>query len=345
MALKNQSYFTAKIGDVDLYSIKSMINYKIDNIEDRMKCVDIALAHGNRFYQEYFDKYCDPGITNSDMLLSDSNVVQSLESMANYILAKDDEYNKTESSYFVSEHELDRKMRREDEFDNTGTSLIVGKDETVSIYEEAKSNQNFKKSKTQTIKPSDLERNDELGSILRDYNTFINLISNYTKKDKATGETKKIDKKANLYTYSKQHSSIKDDMIICKDSMMKTHGYNLKYFSESTQPNYDMIDLTNIDHLLGGWVEYSDGKVRSNGLLSFKPTDDYQDDFNCIIVDVQNLIDNCDLNNFQMDVISLYQEGLKPSDIERELNATRKKVRVALDTVAKKVSKKAKELY
>lgn len=345
MALKNQSYFTAKIGDVDLYSIKSMINYKIDSLEDRMKCVDIALAHGNRFYQEYFDKYCDPGITNSDMLLSDSNVVQSLESMANYILAKDDEYNKTESSYFVSEHELDRKMRREDEFDNTGTSLIVDKDETVSIYEEAKSNQNFKKSKTQTIKPSDLERNDELGSILRDYNTFINLISNYTKKDKVTGETKKINKKANLYTYSKQHSSIKDDMIICKDSLMKTHGYNLKYFSESTQPNYDMIDLTNVDHLLGGWVEYSDGKVRSNGLLSFKPTDDYQDDFNCIIVDVQNLIDNCDLNNFQMDVISLYQEGLKPSDIERELNATRKKVRVALDIVAKKVSKKAKELY
>ena len=345
MALTNQSYFTAKIGDVDLYSIKSMINYKIDSLEDRMKCVDIALAHGNRFYQEYFDKYCDPGITNSDMLLSDSNVVQSLESMANYILAKDDEYNKTESSYFVSEHELDRKMRREDEFDNTGTSLIVDKDETVSIYEEAKSNQNFKKSKTQTIKPSDLERNDELGSILRDYNIFINLISNYTKKDKVTGETKKINKKANLYTYSKQHSSIKDDMIICKDSLMKTHGYNLKYFSESTQPNYDMIDLTNVDHLLGGWVEYSDGKVRSNGLLSFKPTDDYQDDFNCIIVDVQNLIDNCDLNNFQMDVISLYQEGLKPSDIERELNTTRKKVRVALDTVAKKVSKKAKELY
>jgi len=145
MALKNQSYFTAKIGDVDLYSIKSMINYKIDSLEDRMKCVDIALAHGDIFYQEYFDKYCDPCITNSDMLLSDSNVVQSLESMANYILAKDDEYNKTESSYFVSEHELDRKMRREDEFDNTGTSLIVDKDETVSVYEEAKRNKNFKK--------------------------------------------------------------------------------------------------------------------------------------------------------------------------------------------------------
>lgn len=345
MALKNQSYFTAKIGDVDLYSIKSMINYKIDNIEDRMKCVDIALAHGNMFYQEYFDKYCDPGITNSDMLLSDSNVVQSLESMANYILAKDDEYNKTESSYFVSEHELDRKMRREDEFDNTGTSLIVDKDETVSVYEEAKSNQNFKKSKTQTIKPSDLERNDELGSILRDYNTFINLISNYTKKDKVTGETKKIDKKANLYTYSKQHSSIKDDMIICKDSMMKTHGYNLKYFSESTQPNYDMIDLTNVNHLLGGEVKYSNTTIKSDGLLSFTPTDDYQDDFNCIIVDVQNLVDKTDLDEFELNVLELYREGMRVYNISQELNTYSDKVSRAINRIAKKVSKKAKELY
>lgn len=345
MALKNQSYFTAKIGDVDLYSIKSMINYKIDNLEDRMKCVDIALAHGDKFYQEYFDKYCDPAITNSDMLLSESNVVQSLESMANYILAKDDEYNKSESTYFVSDHELDRKMRKENEFDNTGTSLIVGKDETVSVYEEARSNQNFKKSKTQTIKPSDFERDDELGNILRDYNTFINLISNYTKKDKITGETKKTDKKANLYTYSKQHSSIKDDMIICKDSMMKTHGYNLKYFSESTQPDYDMIDLTNIDHLLGSEVEYKDTTIKSDGLLSFTPTDDYQDDFNCIVVDVQNLVDKTDLDEFELNVLELHRSGMRVYNISQELNTYSDKVTRAINRIAKKVSQKAKELY
>ena len=345
MALKNQAYFTAKIGDVDLYSIKSMINYKIDNLEDRMKCVDIALAHGDKFYQEYFDKYCDPAITNSDMLLSESNVVQSLESMANYILAKDDEYNKTESSYFVSDHELDRKMRKENEFDNTGTSLIVGKDETVSIYEEARSNQNFKKSKTQTIKPSDFERDDELGSILRDYNTFINLISNYTKKDKVTGETKKIDKKANLYTYSRQHSSIKDDMIICKDSMMKTHGYNLKYFSESTQPDYDRIDLTNVDHLLGSEVEYKDTTIKSDGLLSFTPSDDYQDDFNCIVVDLQNLIDKTDLDEFELNVLELHRSGMRVYNISQELNTYSDKVTRAINRIAKKVSQKAKELY
>ena len=345
MALTNQSYFTAKIGDVDLYSIKSMINYKIDSLEDRMKCVDIALAHGDKFYQEYFDKYCDPGITNSDMLLSDSNVVQSLESMANYILAKDDEYNKTESSYFVSEHELDRKMNREDEFDNTGTSLIVGKDENISVYEEVKNKQNFKKSKKQTIKPEDFKRDDELGSILRDYNVFIDLISQYTKKDKTTGQTKQVDKKANLYTYTKQHSSIKDDMIICKDSLMRTHGYNLKYFSESTQPNYDMIDLSNVDHLLGSEVEYKDVTIKSDGLLSFTPSDDYQDDFNCIVVDLQNLIDKTDLDEFELNVLELHRSGMRVYNISQELNTYSDKVSRAINRIAKKVSKKAKELY
>ena len=345
MALKNQSYFTAKIGDVDVHSIKSMINYKIDSLEDRMKCVDIALAHGDKFYQEYFDKYCDPAITTGDMLLSDSNVVQSLESMANYILAKDPEYNKTEDSYFVREDRMMDKIKTEDEFGGTDSSLIVGKDETVSIYEEAKSNQNFKKTKKQTIKPSDFERGGELGNILRDYNVFLNLISQHTKKNKDGSDSNKSVKKANLYMYTKQHSSIKDDMIICKDSMMRTHGYNLKYFSESTQPNYDAIDLSNVDHLLGSEVEYKDTAIKSDGLLSFTPTDDYQDDFNCIIVDVQNLVDKIDLDEFELNVLELYRGGMKIYNISQELNTYSDKVTRAINRIAKKVSQKAKELY
>lgn len=339
MALTNQSYFTAKIGNVDLYSIKSMINYKIDNLEDRMKCVDIALAHGDKFYQEYFDKYCDPGITNSDMLLSDSNVVQSLESMANYILAKDDEYNKTESSYFVREQELNRKMLKEDEFDGTDTSMLEGSEDNPQFIE-AKNNQNFKKTKKQSIKSDDLKRNDELGSILRDYNNFLELIAKYTKKD-----SKAENRKADTFTYKKHQGAIKDDMIICKDSLMRTHGYTLKYFSESTQPNYDMIDLSNVNHLLGGWVEYSNGKGKSNGLLSFTPTDDYQDDFNCIIVDLQNLINKTQLTELEENTLELYRYGLGVTDIGRELNLHHEKINRTLKGIAKKVSKKAKELY
>lgn len=339
MALKNQSYFTAKIGDVDLYSIKSMINYKIDNIEDRMKCVDIALAHGNTFYQEYFDKYCDPGITNSDMLLSDSNVVQSLESMANYILAKDDEYNKTESSYFVREQELNRKILKEDEFDGTDTSMLEGSEDNPQFIE-AKNNQNFKKTKKQSIKSDDLKRNDELGFILRDYNNFLELIAKYTKKD-----SKAENRKADTFTYKKHQGAIKDDMIICKDSLMRTHGYTLKYFSESTQPNYDMIDLSNVNHLLGGEVKYSNITIKSDGLLSFTPTDDYQDDFNCIIVDLQNLVDKTDLDEFELNVLELYRGGMSVYNISQELNTYSDKVSRAINRIAKKVSKKAKELY
>ena len=339
MALKNQAYFTAKIDDVDVHSIKSMINYKIDSLEDRMKCVDIALAHGDKFYQEYFDKYCDTGITTGDMLLSDSNVVQSLESMANYILAKDPEYNKTESQYFVREQELDRKMKREDEFDGTNAS-VVGDKEDNSLFVEEKSKQNFKKSKKQSIKNDDLKRSDELGRVLNEYNTFLELIAKYTGKDsKAKG------RKADTFTYKKHQGAIKDDMIICKDSMMKTHGYTLKYFSESTQPDYDRIDLTNVDHLLGGWVQYDTARVRSNGLLSFKATDDYQDDFNCLLVSMENLIKQSDLTPFQEEVVDLYQNGFKVFQIVLELDTTTDKVNTALKNIAKKVSQKAKELH
>lgn len=347
MTFKNQTHFTAKINNVDVFSIRSMINYKIDTLEDRMKCVEIALKHGDIFYQEYFSKYCNTNLSTDDMLLSESNVVQSLEAMANYILAKDPEYNKTDNSYFANENELIRKSKREDEFNGTSASIIDGL-ELEKGNVEVKNESNFKKLKKQKITQSDLKRNDELGSVLRDYNTFLDLISKHTKtKGKSPDEVKKmkLKKKVDLHVYTRHHSNIKDDMLICKDSMMKIHGYNLKNFSESTQPDYSVIDLTNVNHLLGGWVQYTNGKVMSNGLLSFKATDDYQDDFNCIIVDMENLIKQCDLSEFQLEVLELYQNGLTAKAIADEFEVHNMKIERTLKSIAKKVSEKATEQY
>ena len=122
---------------------------------------------------------------------------------------------------------------------------------------------------------------------------------------------------------------------------MRVHGYNLKNFSESTQPDYSVIDLSNVNHLLGGWVEYDSGRVMSNGLLSFKATDDYQDDFNCILISLENLIAQCELSEFQLEVLELYQGGMNYLSIAKELGTYDRKVDRALKNIAKKVSERA----
>lgn len=343
MAFKNQTNFTAKIDGVDVYGIKSKLDYKVNELDERMDAVQEALDYGDVFYQEYFDKYCNTNITADDVLLSESNVVQSLESMANYILAKDPEYNKTESSYFVLEDSMTSKLDKEDEFNRTDSSLIEGKNDTV--YVEPMNNTNFKKQKKQSITAKDMRRNDELGAVLRDYGVFLDLIQTYTKKNNGkNGERVQHlpGKKAELYVYTKHQSAIKDDMRICKDSLMKTHGYNLRYFSESTQPDYSKIDITNKEHLLGSWVQYSEGKVKSNGLLSFTANNDYQDDFNCILVDVENLVNKCELSEMDYEVLELYKKGYKVSEITGDMNITKGVANRALNRVADKVIEQAK---
>lgn len=339
MAFKNQTNFTAKIEDVGVNDIKDKLNYKLDNIDDRMSCVENALSYGDKFYQEFFDTYCNVGITSNDTLLSENNVVRSLESMANYILAKDEKSNNSMESFFVEEQGLIRKINREDEFNNTGMSMIHGFD-IVSDDNQQKDESNYKKLKKQMITADDLARDDYLGDVLRDYNVFLELTSKYTKKN--NGENgKRIKhlpgKKAPLYVYTKHQSSIKDDMIICKDSLMRKHGYNLKNFSESTQPDYSVIDITNKEHLLGSWVSYTNERVRSNGLLSFKATDDYQNDFNCILIDLENILSNSNLTDLELSVLELYQKGLKVFQIEEELEITRSRVETALNNIANKV--------
>lgn len=345
MAFNNNGYFNAKIDGVDVYSIRSKINYNIDSYEGRVECVNRALEYGDNFYNEYFEKYCKSELSLDDNLMSDNNVVQSLEAMANYLLAKDPEPNKAEEPYFVNEQKLTRNMVREDEFDGTSKSRM---EDFESEFDsgEVRSNQNFKKLKRQKICSEDLKRNDELGEVLRDYDTFLQLISRYTKKNNDEGLRVKhpIGMKAQRTVYTKHQGSVKDDMIIVKDSLMKTHGYNLKNFSESTQPDYSVIDLSNVDHLLGGWVEYDSGRVMSNGLLSFKATNDYQDDFNCIIISLENLIAQCELSEFQLEVLELYQGGMTIKAISDEFKVHHTKVERSLKNIAKKVSERALHL-
>ncbi len=343
MAFKNQTNFTAKIDGVDVHGIKSKLDYKVSDLDGRMKVVEEAVEYGDNFYNEYFAEHCATDITADDVLLSENNVVQSLESMANYLLAKDPEYNKTESSYFVLEDSMTSKLDKEDEFNRTDSSLIEGKNDTV--YVEPMNNTNFKKQKKQSITAKDMRRNDELGAVLRDYGVFLDLIQTYTKKNNGkNGERVQHlpGKKAELYVYTKHQSAIKDDMRICKDSLMKTHGYNLRYFSESTQPDYSKIDMTNKEHLLGGWVQYSENKVKSNGLLSFTATDDYQDDFNCILIDVENLVNKCKLTEFEIDVLEMYKKGMNYLAISKEMDVYDRKVDRALSRIADKVIEQAK---
>ena len=100
--------------------------------------------------------------------------------------------------------------------------------------------------------------------------------------------------------------------------------------------------MTNKEHLLGSWIEYTDDRVRSNGLLSFTATNDYQDDFNCILIDVENLINKCELTDVEAWVLELYKKGIKENSIAKDLGVHNMTIARTLDKIADKVIEQAK---
>ena len=333
MALKVQQNFVTSIDGVTVNDIKEKLNYKDKNTyKDRLEVVNEALEYGDEFYKQYFDEYLDACITNNDYLLSNTNVCRSLETMGTYLLMSDD--IKDDNEFLARQEQLDKKMNRENEYSNDGHTNLLEDDAIIP-----KDNSNHKKLKKQTITSEDLNRDDSLGEILRDYQDFLTRIQYKLK------EENKSDRVRPRFIYAVNSGQVKEDMLIIKDSFKGIHGYKLRHYNKETQlPSYDLLDYTNLRHLLGAKLETEKGQIKAKGLLYFMPSEDYQDDFNCVLIDLQNIINQINLTNFEQEVLYMKRSNISDVDVAKQLETYEMKVKRAMETIAKKVVKKAHAL-
>lgn len=333
MALTVQQFFTSSINGVTVNDIKNKLDYKnVHNFNDRLSLVNETLQFGDEFYQQYFDEYFDVCISNDDFLLSDTNVCKSLETIGTYLLMSEDVKNENEN-FAARQQQLEKRMSKENEIGTDGMTDLL---ENAEDEDEFKDNSNYKLEKIQTIKKEDLNKQNEMGELLKQYQAFLDDIQYKLKQGNSHLRLKP------RFIYTTHSSAVKDDMIILKESFMGIHGYKLKHYSvESRTPDYDAIDFTNVRHLLGATLASSNRNVKAKGLLYFKPTSDYQDDFNCQLIDLQNIIDKTNLTEFEKDVLELNRYSLSNVDIASELGTYDTKVKRTMKTIAKKVSKQA----
>ena len=157
--------------------------------------------------------------------------------MATYLLNSTDviEEDKNNSNKYVIHKNKNRflqKIRRESvtvSNDGVATNLV---DEENVVHFLVKDSNN-KKLKKQVVKKSDLQKDDETGRVLREYNTFLEHIDKHLK-GKPDGRR---------YLFSRAKSQVKDDMVFVKDMLNGVWGYNING-QESTSPDYDIFDFT-----------------------------------------------------------------------------------------------------
>lgn len=322
MAFTSQQNFLASIDGTNANELNRVMDRTLDNYEERKKCIEETLE-GTSFFEEYFTNYYNVNASQNDYLSLENNVCKVLENYASYLLnSKDIEDEETEVyKFYYDESEFRRAVNKDMKYDEKGPEVI---DFLLA------NQSNYKKAKDQKITSSDLKRNDYLGDVLRDYQTYIDVLNN-----------------SNMQAYRRNRlkGEVQRDMILSKDALLRVHGYQLRYFSESTKPNLELFDFADFNQLKGYTVEGVDPHyTKVDGLLRMKFNGDFQNDFQCILYDLDILIKKTKLTERERECLNYFRNGLTNVKIGDIIGVDEKSIRRSIDSAIKKVNKKAYEL-
>lgn len=322
MAFTSQQNFLASIDGTTANELNRVMDRTLDNYEERKKCIESTLE-GTSFFEEYFTNYYNVNASQNDYLSLENNVCKVLENYASYLLnSKDvDDEESQQYKFYYDESTFRRAVNKDMKYDDKGPEVI---DFLLA------NQSNYKKAKDQKITSSDLKRNDYLGEVLRDYQTYIDTLNNSD---------------LQAYRRNRLKGEIQRDMILSKDSLLRVHGYNLRYFSESTSPNLEVFDFADFNQLKGYTVEGVDPHyTKVDGLLKMKFNGDFQYDFQCILYDLDILIEKTKLTERERECLNYFRNGLTNVKIGDIINITSQSVGQSIDSAIKKVNKKAYEL-
>ena len=322
MAFTSQQNFLASIDGVTANELNRVMDRTLDNYEERKKCIEETLE-GTTFFEEYFTDYYNVNASQNDYLSLENNVCKVLENYASYLLnSKDiDDEESQQYKFYYDESEFMRAINKDIKYDDKGQEVI---DFLLA------NQSNYKKAKDQKITAADLNRNDVVGEVLRDYKSYIDTLDN-------------SDMQA--YRRNRLKGEVQRDMILAKDALLRVHGYNLRYFSESTKPDLEVFDFADFNQLKGYTMEGVESRyAKVDGLLRMKFNGDFQNDFQCILYDLDTLIDKTKLTEKERECLNYFRNGLTNTKISDILGIDHSVISRNIDRAIKKVNKKAFEL-
>jgi DNA-binding CsgD family transcriptional regulator len=330
--LNSKSNFTGSLDGTTVNEINKKLDYTKTNLEDRKNIVNDILDNTS-FYQKYFDDYYNPSPTNSETLSEENNVCKSLEAMANYLLNSDEvkeEKRKNETKYvfYTDTDYFKSKMNREPSIENLTNIDNIDCQETI-IHFFKREEKNYKKAKDQKITAADLKKTDDLGEILREYNEFLEFVSD---------ELRNKNQKNKRYVLTNTKHSLEEDMIYCKNHLLGVFGYEIKSTNETTKYDLDVFDFTNELHLKGTIIQSSNGKpIVAKGLIYLKKDFNPEDEMSYVLIDLQRVIDRAGLTNFEKDVLELLRNGWNNIEIAKEFDVNHVKIYRTIRGIIKKI--------
>lgn len=377
MALPIKNFY----GEIDgktIYDFSRKLDYGIDNQQERIKYIDKLINTKREFkkplpdtyfeelfiqeydegvdkdkcywdeedecyltYSDYIDKYSRDDLSDgkahtgknvshvklclntSDGVYSESNIAKEIEKMADYILyAPDGErINKKTQYNFYTEDGFQKKLGREKEKSlgkilHSATKRGNLEEPEVIDFLIRKGN-NYKLEKKQKIFKSDIKKLPEL----KEYQNAIDYLDEKQKNTKVVFEKRGI---------GRIKKSMEDDMKLTKDMLLRTI-YFKQPLPDEGKTDYDEFDFFNKSHV--------------ENLLLMETRSDFQNDLDCIIYDLQCIIDKCDLDDTELNVINMMRSKYDLDEISKELGSKYRGVQFTWDKIVKKIINKYEDIY
>lgn len=345
MYLDNNNHFYGKINGKSIGSFLKF-NYNLNTCEERIDFVNEVLemykVDGVEFYNEYFDEVYDQDrkfgkidivIGKDKSQYTESNIASALEMIANYILAVDEKDKGINYKVYTSEELFNRACREYNVINsvakaNGGLDMNYGENisEAFPIFQLPK---NFKKVKDLKVEKKDLEKYPPM----KDYTDFYEYLKEESKRLWNTKGLSKEDM-VRRSKIKKILPEIKKDIIEVKKQLQMPIIWKAP-LKDNGGADYDELDM------------FDKNVVKV--LLQVHKQVDLQDDLSCILVDLDNLINNIKFTERQYEVLELWRNGLTIENISKELHVKENTVSItldrAIDSIIKQYEKEYEEWY
>ena len=345
MYLDNNNHFYGKINGKSIGSFLKF-NYNLNTCEERIDFVNEVLemykVDGVEFYNEYFDEVYDQDrkfgkidivIGKDKSQYTESNIASALEMIANYILAVDEKDKGINYKIYTSEELFNRACREYNVINsvakaNGGLDMNYGENisEAFPIFQLPK---NFKKVKDLKVEKKDLEKYPPM----KDYTDFYEYLKEESKRLWNTKGLSKEDM-VRRSKIKKILPEIKKDIIEVKKQLQMPIIWKAP-LKDNGGADYDELDM------------FDKNVVKE--LLQVHKQVDLQDDLSCILVDLDNLINNIKFTERQYEVLELWRNGLTIENISKELHVKENTVSItlsrAIDSIIKQYEKEYEEWY
>ena len=345
MYLDNNNHFYGKINGKSIGSFLKF-NYNLNTCEERIDFVNEVLemykVDGVEFYNEYFDEVYDQDrkfgkidivIGKDKSQYTESNIASALEMIANYILAVDEKDKGINYKIYTSEELFNRACREYNVINsvakaNGGLDMNYGENilEAFPIFQLPK---NFKKVKDLKVEKKDLEKYPPM----KDYTDFYEYLKEESKR---LWNTKGLSKE-DMVRRSKIKRilpEIKKDIIEVKKQLQMPIIWKAP-LKDNGGADYDELDM------------FDKNVIKM--LLQVHKQIDLQNDLSCILVDLDNLINNVEFTKRQYEVLELWRNGLTIENISKELHVKENTVSItlnrAIDSIIKQYEKEYEEWY